>query len=164
MSRNKKIRALAICAFVLIAALIGACGERHPTTFVSQITGYNHSSNYIADFSVNGNWGGNIFVHSGGGKSTCCIELPLPWRSGITVEVDWVDEHGERHVRNVPVPPYTEKSLGIFNVHFLRDGNIKVFAINAGLGHPDYPLQGEEANLTPGVLNFQYSRPGSAAH
>jgi hypothetical protein len=37
------------------------------------------------------------------------------------------------------------------NVHFLRDGEVKVFANRLSLWHPDYPLKGKEAELQPGV-------------
>jgi len=129
--------------------------------FSSGITGYNHTDNTIGSFSVDGVWGGNVRPHTGGGSSACCLQLPLPWHDGLTVKVEWEDEKGQQHERVVTVPRYDAKSLGIFNVHFLRGGEIKVFAINAGLGNPDYPLKGEEANLKPGIPNLQYPRPGS---
>lgn len=142
-------------AISCIAFACFGCGE---TSFSSQITGYNHTDKTIGSFDVNGVWGGNAVPHSGGGSSTCCLQLPLPWRPGLTVQIDWEDEKGQQHVRVVPVPRFDAKSLGIFNVHFLRSGEIAVFEINAGLGHPDYPLKGEEANLKPGVPNFQWPR------
>jgi hypothetical protein len=37
--------------------------------------------------------------------------------------------------------------LGRFAVHFLRDGNVKVFVTMMSLHHPDYPLKGDEARL-----------------
>lgn len=130
--------------------------------FSSGITGYNHTDKTIASFAINGVWGGNVFPHTGGGSSACCLQLPMPWHDGLTVKVDWEDDKGQQHERVVPVPRYDAKSLGIFNVHFLRSGEIKVFDLNGILGSPDYPLQGDEANLSPGIANFQYPRPASA--
>ena len=146
---------------VLLAIVLSAC---HSTegSFSSQITGYNHTDKTIGTFSVNGIWGGSVWPHSNGGDA-CCLQLPLPWPSDLKVKIDWEDEQGQ-HSREIAVPRYDPNSLGIFNVHFLRSGEIKVFAINAGLGNPDYPLKGEEANLKPGVPNFQYPRASSTAN
>ena len=47
------------------------------------------------------------------------------------------------------MPPYDKVSR--LAVHFLRNGEVKVFATMYGLSHPDYPLQGEEATMKPGV-------------
>ena len=158
------LRQVANCiAAALLTICVSACHPKE-NTFSSQITGYNHTDSTIASFSVNGVWGGNATLHSGGGSSTCCLQLPEPWHPGLSVKVSWEDAQGVQHERDIPVPEYREPSLGIFNVHFLRSGEIKVFAINAGLGNPDYPLKGEEANLKPGVLNFQYPRAPSAAN
>lgn len=127
------------------------------STFSSQITGYNHTDKTIASFNVNGVWGGNVTPHANGGD-TCCLQLPMAWPPGLKVKIEWEDDQGQQHSREIPVPRYDPKSIGIFNVHLLRSGEIKVFDINAGLGHPDYPLKGEEANLKPGVPNFQWPR------
>ena len=132
--------------------------------FSSGITGYNHTDKTIASFSVDGVWGGNARPHTGGGSSACCLQLPMPWHDGLAVKIDWEDDVGQQHERVVLVPRYDPKSIGIFNVHFLRGGEVKVFDLNGILGSPDYPLQGDEANLVPGVENFQYPRPGSAPH
>ena len=131
-------------------------------SFPSEITGYNHTDKSIASFDVDGIWGGNALPHTGGGSTTCCLQLPLPWHPGLTVKIDWEDEQGE-HERVVAVPSYDKKSIGTFNVHFLRSGEIKVFDVRGSLGTPDYPLQGEEANLKPGVPNYQYPRDPSAS-
>lgn len=162
VQRPAPLRQVADCiAATLLALCVSACHPKEDT-FSSQITGYNHTDHTIASFDVNGVWGGNAVRHAGGGSSTCCIELPLPWREILTVKINWEDDAGQQHERVVPVPRYDQKSLGIFNVHFLRSGEIKVFDLNGILGSPDYPLQGDEANLKPGVPNFQYPRAASA--
>ena len=51
--------------------------------------------------------------------------------------------------RVVEIPRYGDG--GKFDVHFLRNGEIKVFVTGYALWHPDYPLKGEEAEMTPGV-------------
>ncbi len=120
-------------------------------TVGAELTGYNHTDQYISAFYVNGEWGGNIFAGTGGGKFVCCVQLPVPWYPGLKVKVTWDDHEGKTHSREVAVPQYDPKTLSGFNVHFLRTGEIKVFANRLSLWHPDYPLKGKEAELKPGV-------------
>jgi hypothetical protein len=113
------------------------------------VTGYNHTSEEIT-FSVNNQAGGYLMPHSGGGKSSCCVTLPLKWTAGTKVKVLWQKglEKTERVV-DVDVPAYAPDKVGALNVHFLRTGEIKVFATMLDLRHVDYPLTGPEAMLKP---------------
>lgn len=155
----------------VVCALIGCSGKLEPASVASgasetsakakssvqgktvsaSLVGYNHTDKTIAAFYVNGAWGGNITPGSGGGSFVCCADLPDPWREGYTVTVSWEDHAGKMQERVVPVPKYDPKTLSDFNVHFLRSGEIKVFALRMTLGHPDYPLKGGESELKPGV-------------
>lgn len=65
--------------------------------------------------------------------------------------ITWEDHEGKMQKREVSVPKYDPKTLSDFNVHFLRSGEIKVFALRFGLRRRDYPLTGPEAELKPGV-------------
>ena len=120
-------------------------------TFAASMTGYNHTDKSIGAFYVNGGWGGNIFPGTGGGKFVCCVDLPNPSYEGYSVTVEWEDEEGSMHKRVVPVPHYEARKSSGLKVHFLRSGQIKVFAGPTFLGHPDYPLKGVESELKPGV-------------
>ena len=80
----------------------------------------------------------------------CCVELPVPWRQGLIAKITWEDHVGKMQSRDVAVPEYDSKTLSRFSVHFLRSGEIKVFANRLSLWHPDYPLKGKEAELKPG--------------
>ena len=119
-------------------------------TVPAELVGYNHTANSLY-FSVNGHSGGIITAGSGGGSFACCVRLPVPWREGFAVTVQWEDHEGKLHQREVPVPKYDPATLSDFNVHFLRSGEIKVFALRMGLGHRDYPLTGPESELKSGV-------------
>jgi len=120
-------------------------------TVSAELVGYNHTDKTIGAFYVNGQWGGNITPGSGGGKFVCCVELPEKWVPGYSVLVAWEDHEGRMNKREILVPEYDAKTLSDFNVHFLRSGEIKVFALLMGLRHRDYPLQGAEAELKSGV-------------
>jgi hypothetical protein len=143
-------------ALTLALATLAACNDAQPrgssaaSTIGVELTGYNHTDKTIGAFYVNGQWGSNITPGSGGGSFVCCADLPIPWRPDLEVTVKWEDHDGVMHERKVPVPRYEPKQLGGLNVHFLRNGDIKVFANMLSLWHPDYPLKGEEAELKPG--------------
>lgn len=53
--------------------------------------------------------------------------------------------------RVVEIPKYDLKNADLFSVHFLRNGEVKVFVTGLLLGHRDYPLKGKDAELKPGV-------------
>ncbi|QAU25402.1 DUF3304 domain-containing protein [Dyella sp. M7H15-1] len=113
-----------------------------------EVVGYNHTDRDIGDFYVNGGWGPSLMKHSGGGKYTCCVVVPPVYKPGMKATITWSDEAGENpRSREIAVPPYGPDDFGAFAVHFLRDGQIKVFVTRYGLGHPDYNLKGDEAKL-----------------
>lgn len=137
---TSKFRWLLFCCLLLVFPL-AACSQEMASV---EIVGYNHTDHSIGSFGVNGY--GSIFQgrHSGGGKFTCCVNVPLKYKPGMSVKIDWTDEKGENpQVRTVLVPPYLPKATSTLAVHFLKGGEIKVFVTKYGLGHPDYPLKGE---------------------
>lgn len=131
-------------AMTLVFPFLAACGQREDTTTL-MTRGYNHTDHGIV-YSVAGATGGYIPPHAtkGGG---CCVAIPRQWSPGITVTVKWqlgVDDDWQTRV--VPVPQF-DRRIGHFTTHFLRSGEIKVFATLYERDHPNYPLQGEEALL-----------------
>lgn len=120
-------------------------------TVSASLVGYNHTDKTIAAFYVDGVWGGNITPESGGGSFVCCVDVPITWREGYAVTIGWEDHEGAVHKRQVAVPRYDSRKVSEFNVHFLRSGEIRVFALNIGLRNQDYPLTGPESELRPGV-------------
>lgn len=138
---------LGMCLPLALAFALGGCDR----TVGANLTGYNHTDKTIGAFYVNGVWGGNITPHSGGGSFVCCAELPAPWHAGIVVKIEWEAHDGKMHERQVELPQYEAATLSRLSVHFLRDGEIKVFANRLSLWHPDYPLKGEEAELRRGA-------------
>ena len=131
---------------VVTGGLLGSCEDK---TIAPSIVGYNHTNAAIGHFTVNGRGGGGFLgAHQGGGKFACCAPIPNPWRSGLTATIGWTDERDEHYQeRVVPVPEYDAKRTGQFSVHFLRNGDIRVFVTLYGLRHPDYPLKGADTSL-----------------
>lgn len=134
---------LLILLITIITPLISACGEELIPT---NVVGYNHTDKDIGNFTVNGQGGGFLQAHHGGGKFSCCIDIPKPWKPHYEVTVNWTDNHGESYKERVVEVPKYEK-LGDFAVHFLRSGEVKVFVTILTPRHPDYPLKGSEAIL-----------------
>ena len=130
----------------LLAALslaMSGCGDEPISV---EMVGYNHTDAGIYAFEVNGRGGPNIWPHEGGGKFTCCVTVPRVYKPGMTAKIRWVHRIDDvPQERIVAVPPYRPEEIGRFAVHFLRDGNIKVFVTMMALRHPDYPLKGDEA-------------------
>lgn len=136
---------------LIVALVVCSLAARNGKTVSAELTGYNHTDKTLGAFYANGKWGGNIRPDTGGGSFVCCVALPAPWPAGYKVKVSWEDHEGRMQEREVPVPKYDPKTLSDFNVHFLRSGEIKVFALRMGLRHRDYPLTGPESELKPGV-------------
>ena len=134
-------------AFLACLAMTTACGKG-ATNIPTELVGYNHTSESL-DFSVGEVSGGLLMPGTGGGGFVCCVALPTTWHEGLTVTIEWHNVH-QSFKRVVPVPPYDPKTVSDFNVHFLRNGEIKVFPLHYGLYHSNYPLKGEEAELIPG--------------
>ncbi len=138
---------LAICG----VALAGCSSTVSDSRLTPGVTGYNHTQRSIT-FSVSNQAGGYLSPHTGGGSTSCCVSLPAKWRPGTKVFVSWVVGKGKAMTdTEVEVPEYRAEEVSKLNVHFLRDGSIRVFATMLDLRHPKYPLQGPEATLKAGV-------------
>jgi Protein of unknown function (DUF3304) len=136
-------------------ASVKPTGVKKEKTVPLMVTGYNHTDTYIDSFAINGQWGGNIDEHEGGGSEVCCASLPDPWRPGVKVTVSW-KSRGQVHEREVMVPQYDAARLAKINAHFLRSGEVKVFASFGNMNSKEYPFTGEESYLTPGVPNEKF--------
>jgi hypothetical protein len=140
---------------------LAACQEKPVKEKMISVTvyGYNHRDTEIV-FIVSEGGSGVISAHSQSGGS-CCLSVPLNWRPGITVQVEWRPDLKQWNRQVVTVPEYDGKSSTRISVHFLRDGNIKAFVNRYALGHPDYPLKGEEAGFwEPGKSPYEIWEKG----
>ncbi|MCD7099299.1 DUF3304 domain-containing protein [Stenotrophomonas sp. MMGLT7] len=136
-----------IALLVMLLPMLASCRGKEESIPVG-IVGYNHTDSNIYQFLINGGGGGSVHSHSGGGTTVCCAMVPAHWHQEMKVEIDWTTDLKTFRKRVVNVPRYTQ--VGDLAVHFLRDGEIKVFLTNVRLGHPEYPLTGPEAGLRAG--------------
>lgn len=134
---------------IMLLPALAACQGKDESAPVG-IVGYNHTDTTIAQFLINGGNGDSfIDAHTGGGSTSCCAMIPDHWRPGMKVEISWTTDLKTYHKQMVPIPEYDDKA-GHMAVHFLRNGEVRVYVSNLYLGHPDYPLTGPEAGLSPG--------------
>ncbi len=133
-------------ALMLLLPALSACKVRS-TGIPVGIQGYNHTDTTIPQFRVNGGSGGSARRHSASGR-VCCAVLPYRWSPGLEVEISWTTDLKTYQKVMLPIPKYDE--VGKLAVHFLRNGQVKVFSTAMILGHPDYPLTGPEAGLREG--------------
>ncbi|MVW73973.1 DUF3304 domain-containing protein [Pseudomonas xionganensis] len=163
LTAPKRSRWVALFALLLGSLTITACTAQTPQRLGAPIEGYNHTSAAINHFSVNGSGGANINPHSGGGQ-TCCASLPVKWRPGMTVVVEWEKDPNVGASKYWPTPRYSEawhkaaaahraqytrhravvevapyERLGVVNVHFLPCNQIKVAAGTDTLRMPSHP-------------------------
>ena len=144
----------------LVALTLLGCRFAESKTVAGNIAAINHvEGTAINWFSVNG------YRAHGGGGSSCCIIMPVKWRPGLEVEIEWeVDPNSSaempsvtsnkfhevyaKHAENyrvhravVAVPEWPEKKSCSLNVHFLTCNRVEVTTSCWVYGHPSYPLQ-----------------------
>lgn len=157
MAKASQILRAAFQIFLVVFS-ISACSQAQNTAPLS-LTAYNHTGSGIAWYSVEipgGEGGGAGFLAAGdgGGGFTCCVSVPSKWRPGLVATVTkaiTVDKVRKEVARVVTIPQYDLGNASLFAVHFLHNGEVKVFVTGLSLGHRDYPLKGKEAELKPGV-------------
>lgn len=138
-----------IVTVLLLFPFLAACQQQESDMAGLTLISYNHTDRGVA-YSVNREAGEYVPAHTGGGSRSCCVRIADEWYEGMEVPITWnwngTDEWLEAVV---PVPSFQAEEVSAFNVHFLRSGEIKVFASSYALRHEKYPLKGDEALLYP---------------
>ena len=116
-----------VTVMAIIVVATTACREAEPQIPVP-ITGLDHLAEHLSiqQFSVNGQGGAQA---GKGGSQICCVAVPVKWRPDLTVKVawgvtNWPAKVYSWHEREIHVERYDE--VGNLNVHFLRDGSVRV--------------------------------------
>jgi len=139
-----RLRILLLLIMAMLSLPLVACSEEKVGM---DLVGYNHTDYEIGHFSVDESGGTYLGPHSGGGGFVCCVSVPRKYKSGMKVRIRWDGKDDVVYDRIVDVPPYKPEDTGLFAVHFLRNGEVKVFVTSYTPGHPDYPLKGDEAKM-----------------
>ena len=158
------IKSILTFAFAIaLGLLLAGCDPappKAPESIAMGITGYNFTDEGVQRFFVDGMYGSNLPPYGGGGKTSCCANLPEKWSPGLFVKVAWtmgdwtVPYEQIAHLtteeqlkccwrvrslsKTVPVERY-EEELGKLQVFFLPDDQIKVWVYPAGPQNPRHP-------------------------
>lgn len=138
-----------LAAGTVLLSSTGCAGsdKQGPAMSNGKIAAYNHTSDYIHQFYVDGAWGGNVYAYSGGSSFVCCVTYPRQWRSGLEVRVRWTTSSsdpnakgdaatGVWHEAKIPIERYEQP--GIVHVHFLSNGQVRLIVSKVGAGRPEY--------------------------
>jgi hypothetical protein len=165
-----KARAVVKCLCGLLGATLLGCTFDENKMVAGNIAAINHVEGAAINwFSVNG------YRAHGGGGSSCCIIMPVKWRPGLKVDVEWeVDPNSDastpplgteefkvfmvKHKSNyrrysavVDVPEWPEKKSCSLNVHFLTCKRVEVTTSCSTYGQPDYPVKEPRHAKEPAV-------------
>ena len=138
-------------------------GELRADQMTANLSAYNHTPEYIHQYYVDGQGGGNSRAYGGGGSFVCCIAYPKIWRPDLKAKVRWTTSSSDPkatgdaatekwHEAIVPIDRYTELGTTL-NVHFLPEGEVRLVISSKGSGHPDYP--GPPPPVKPADFPFQ---------
>lgn len=146
-----------LCGFLCtLSLLISGCGEKGEVpskvtnsvsddVFYVPVVGYDHRDEPIS-FDANG-VGAALGPHDGGGNFTCCVGVG-PWRPGLSVRIRWNGrDSDDEHEETVLVPEYDINHAGHVAVHFLSNGEIKVFITQYYPRNENYPLKWPDSRL-----------------
>ncbi|MGU9855649.1 DUF3304 domain-containing protein [Pseudomonas sp. LF245] len=148
------------------------CAFNENKMVAGNIAAINHVEGTAVNwFSVNG------YRAHGGGGSSCCIIMPVKWRPGLKVDVEWEvdldpyayskwpplgsDGYMAEQVKHkakyrhysatVDVPEWPETKSCSLNVHFLTCKRVEVTTSCSTYGQPDYPVKEPRHAKEPAV-------------
>lgn len=146
-------RILFIAFFSLfISACSGPQKPAVPARIPIQITAYNHTQDYIHQYYIDGDGGGNVSAYGISGI-ICCGSIPEKWYEGLTATVKWTTSSGipgDRspgagiptwHEKKVAIEPYT-RPVNVIAPHFLPNGEVRLIVSSQLAGGQGYPGPG----------------------
>ena len=126
---------------MLVSLALTGCDFWRPEPVLLSISGYNYTGRYIHTFSVNGQWGGNLYEDNGGGGggNVCCLSFRPDSKLPFDVEVVWTFGREEDEKGNITRPqehrkatatvtgPLPKNKPSNFEVHFMPDGSLQAY-------------------------------------
>ncbi|NMV39361.1 DUF3304 domain-containing protein [Ralstonia insidiosa] len=96
---------------------------------MADIVTFNHTDHDIRNFSINEVTGAGVARHGASETSLCCLRVPREYQRDFTLTVSWSDDALRPPQTLVAVPPpyLAGSNGGHVSVHFLRNGDVKVF-------------------------------------
>jgi hypothetical protein len=161
MTVMKSIR-LGLVAVVSLLTLSSLDGCKNDP-YELEVIGYDYTDRAIADFSVNGQTGGNVFLSnetSGGGKLACCVilskETKTPFWIDVRYRMDALETYSPRRelepagnyvTKRVEVTGLIPPKPGYLEIHFYPDNHIEaaIVGFQEGPSIPRLKLQSRSA-------------------
>ncbi|MEN7431712.1 DUF3304 domain-containing protein [Chromobacterium sp. TRC.1.1.SA] len=148
--------------FILsLIAILAGCKDEMVSVPVGA---YNYTNHDINTVWANGKWVGGPRVNEGGGIAGS-INIPMQYTPGTTVKVEWernacvhgTEECKKRNAsgeiiqifgrKTVTIPPYDGSSMAEVQILLLPNDEVRVYADNRGITHPDHPSHKEFGTL-----------------
>ena len=129
-----------VVVVILAAIVYWTLGVRKPTSYAVCLQGFNHTTRYISDYRVNGQWGGNISEkegddeYGGGGGFSCgsAIEtgpVKVMWQFPLQTREQLnkgIEVPPETHEATVPMPEAESNHSRYFQVHIFPDHHVEL--------------------------------------
>ncbi|WP_082107289.1 DUF3304 domain-containing protein [Chromobacterium vaccinii] len=149
-----------LLTILFIATLTGCKDEM----VAVPVGAYNYTNHDINTVWANGKWVGGPRVNEGGGTAGS-IELPMKYASGTIVKVEWQRNaciHGTPDCKKrdasgniiqvfgsktVTIPPYDGETMAEVQILLLPNNEVRIYADNRGITHPDHPSHKEFGNI-----------------
>ncbi|HDR9164163.1 TPA: DUF3304 domain-containing protein [Burkholderia vietnamiensis] len=184
-----------IQTFALVAVVgLGAC-DKHPGPMAQQLdfsnlpkhydtlavgaSTLNYSPWYIHQWGVegpDGSWvtgggpnawpAGSDGKPSGGGKETCCSDVPVVWQPDLRLTVRWLAYRKQDHTtnwykaENVRIPKYGEVMGGLWAV-FLPGDRVRIMVADGqrgGANDPGIRPQDNDPYIAQGAVDPEWNR------
>lgn len=148
------IRYITLALPLLLMAACSSAQPPDPDMAGARMRAYSHTGDYIHQYYIDGQYGGNSRAYGGGGRFTCCIMYPRQWRPGLSATVRWTTSDSNPngspeetwHEAVVPIERYEQTGTRL-NVHFLPGHQVRLIIWNGAAGMPGYP--GPDAPVEP---------------
>ena len=133
---------------VILAAIVYWTLEvRKPSSYAVCLQGFNHTTRWISEYRVNGQWGGNISPkeadesYGGGGGLSCgsSIEtgmVTVKWQFPLQTREQLnkgIEVPPETHEATVPMPEAESNHSRYFQVHIFPDHHVELRLLNSSI-------------------------------
>lgn len=127
-----------------MAMNLNACAitqQDRTETYGASIGIVNHTNNYIYATQVAGAGGGHAGRLHAGIANVCCVMLPVKWRSGLRVKVEWDMPEGTKHVWREKIVEIEEyETPGSVYLHFFPNDEVRIVVTKWAGGAPEHPI------------------------